>query len=110
MEKIRLTEEELNEFLQAMQEHREIERLGDFNGRFDVSPFKFDAYAIIHLRQNKNTGLFNLITKEGKLLFDEWFILAMTFKKEGITRAVRTNGEVLKIDKNGKIVSVWKEK
>ena len=109
MEKIRLTEEELNEFLQAMQEHREIERLGGFNGRFDVSPLKFDAYAIIHLRQNKNTGLFNLINKEGKLLFDEWFMLAMTFKKEGITRAVRANGEVIKIDKNGKIVSVWEK-
>lgn len=109
MEKITLTKEELNEFLTAMQEHREIERLGGFNGRFIIYSFNFsEKFTIIQFVQ-KGNWLFNFITKDGELLFDEWFEFAMTFKKEGIARALRQNGEVLKIDKTGKIISVWNE-
>ena len=109
MKNITLTEEELNEFLQVQEKINDITRLGGYYGRFRVLPFGFsDKFTIIVLHQ-KDNDLYNFITKEGTFLFAEWFDIIMTFSKEGVARALRPNGEVLKIDKNGKILSIWNE-
>ena len=84
MGKITLTEEELNEFLTAMQEHREIT-----NG-YGLS-FKFGDFTVLQML-NKDNDLFSFITKDselvifnitrdGKFVFDENFIFTFILNK-----------------------------
>ena len=47
---------------------------------------------------------FNFIDKQGKLLSDEWFRYVDYFDQYDLAVVERTNGELCKIDKNGKIV------
>lgn len=47
---------------------------------------------------------FNFIDKQGKLLSDEWFRYVDYFDEYGLAVVERTNGELCKIDKIGKIV------
>ena len=46
----------------------------------------------------------NFITKDGKLLSNEWFRYVDYFDQYGLAVVERTNGELCKIDKTGKIV------
>ena len=83
MGKITLTEEELNEFLTAMQKHREIT-----NG-YGLS-FRFGDFTVLQML-NKDNDLFSFITKDselvifnitrdGKFVFDENFIFTILSK------------------------------
>ena len=48
--------------------------------------------------------LWNFIGEDGKIISKEWFRYVDDFK-DGLALVERTNGELCKIDKNGKIVS-----
>lgn len=48
---------------------------------------------------------FNFIDRQGKLLSNEWFRYVDYFDEYDLAVVERTNGELCKIDKNGKIVS-----
>ena len=47
---------------------------------------------------------FNFIDRQGKLLSNEWFRYVDYFDEYDLAVVERTNGELCKIDKNGKIV------
>ena len=49
-------------------------------------------------------GEYNYIDKNGKILSEEWFRYADYFDNDGLAVVYRTNGELCKIDKTGKIV------
>ncbi len=70
-----------------------------------VSPF-YNGFAVVE-REDDGDYLCNFIDKEGKLLSSEWFKWVDYFK-DGFAKVQRTNGEMCKIDKNGKIVSIIK--
>ena len=46
----------------------------------------------------------NFINKDGKIISNEWFRYVDYFDEYGLAVVERTNGELCKIDKNGKIV------
>ena len=96
MKNITLTEEELKEFLQAMQEHKEL-----------VMKMPKDDYILnIILKEGKlllgftpkdnELVLFNIMTKEGKLLFDEEVIFILILSD--VIKAGTKNGEIIEID------------
>ena len=100
---ITLTEEELNECLQAVQENREI----NDNELVSVQLPKDDYILNITTKDGElvllniapkdgELVLFNITTKEGKLLFDEEVIFI--FILGGVIKAGRKNGEVIEID------------
>ena len=88
---ITLTEEELNECLQAVQENREI----NDNELVNVQLHK-DDYILNITTKDGELVLFNIATKEGKLLFDEEVIFI--FILNDVIKAGRKNGEVIEID------------
>ena len=49
-------------------------------------------------------GEYNYIDTKGNILSSEWFRYADYFDNDGFAEVYRTNGELCKIDKNGKIV------
>ena len=49
-------------------------------------------------------GEYNYIDTKGKILSSEWFRYADYFDNDGLAEVYRTNGELCKIDKTGKIV------
>ena len=100
---ITLTQEELNECLQAVQENREI----NDNELVSVQLPKDDYILNITTKDGElilfniapkdgELVLFNIITKEGKLLFDEEVIFI--FILGDVIKAGRKNGEVIEID------------
>ena len=104
MNTITLTEEELNECLQAMQEHREM----NDNEIVNVQMTKDDYILNISTKDGKlvlfniitkdgELVLFNIITKDGKLLFDEEVIFIFILES-GVIKAGRKNGEVIEIN------------
>ena len=54
-------------------------------------------------RVQREDGKYNLITADDKLLSDEWFEW-LDYFHDGFAEVKRTNGEMCKIDKTGKIV------
>ena len=91
MKSITLTEEELNECLQSMQEHREM------NDNEIVSVLlPKDDYILNIVTKDGELILFNITTKEGKLLFDEEVIFMFIFND--VIKAGRKNGELIEID------------
>ena len=93
MKSITLTEEELNECLQSMQEHREM------NDNEIVSVLlPKDDYILNIVTKDGELILFNITTKEGKLLFDEEVIFMFILRESGVIKAGRKNGEVIEID------------
>ena len=49
---------------------------------------------------------YNFINKQGKFLSNEWFNYLDDFFIDGFARAQRTNGELAKIDKTGKLIKL----
>ena len=102
MKTITLTEEELNECLQAVQD-REMN-----DNEFVNVQLPKDDYILNITTKNGELVLFNfapkdgelillnIITKEGKLLFDEGVIFIFIFND--VIKAGRKNGEVIEID------------
>ena len=99
---ITLTEEELNECLQAVQDNREM----NDNELVSVQLHKDDYILNITTKDGElvllniapkdgELVLFNIITKEGKLLFDEEVIFI--FILGDVIKAGRKNGEVIEI-------------
>ena len=64
--------------------------------------FFHDGFARVQRFDDK----FNFINKQGKFLFNEWFRWVDYFDNDGLADVERTNGEMCKIDKNGKIVVI----
>ena len=52
--------------------------------------------------QRVSDNKYNLITADGKLLSKQWFFWADNFH-DGLAVVGRTNGELCKIDKSGKL-------
>ena len=105
MKTITLTEEELNECLQAVQDNREITHVHD--ELVSVQLPKDDYILNIVTKDGElvlmniapkdgELVLFNITTKEGKLLFDEEVIFMFIFGD--VIKAGRKNGEVIEID------------
>ena len=95
MKNITLTEEELNEFLQAIQEHRELVMQMPKDDYIIQISIKDELIVISFIPKDNELVLFN-ITKDGELLFDEGVIF-MTLTKD-IIKAGTKNGEVISID------------
>ena len=102
---ITLTEEELNECLQAVQENREI----NDNEFVSVQLPKDDYILNITTKDGElilfsiapkdgELILFNIITEDGELLFDEEVIFIFILRESGVIKAGRKNGEVIEID------------
>ena len=102
---ITLTEEELNECLQSMLLHREM----NDNEIVSVQLHKDDYILNISTKDGElvllnvapkdgELVLFNIATKEGKLLFDEEVIFIFILRESGVIKAGRKNGEVIEID------------
>ena len=74
-----------------------------FNEWYDRVSLFHDGLAVVE-REDDGDYLCNYIDKQGNILSKEWFKWVDYFK-EGFANVQRTNGELCKIDKNGKIVS-----
>ena len=95
MKNITLTEEELNEYLQAMQEHKELDMQMPNDYIIQIS-IKDELILVSFITKDGELVLFNIMTKEGKLLFDEEVIF-MTIAKD-VIKAGGKNGEMIEID------------
>ena len=100
---ITLTEEELNEFLQSMKEHREMNDNEIVNVQLPKDDYilnivtKDGELVLMNIApKDGELVLFNITTKEGKLLFDEEVIFIFIFN--GVIKAGRKNGEVIEIN------------
>ena len=96
METITLTEEELNEFLIAMQEHREFVMQQMKDGYTLNVCIKDGELLLNFIPKDNELVLFNIITKDGELLFGEDVIFM--FIIGDIIKAGTKNGEVITID------------
>ena len=97
MKKITLTTEELNECLQAMQEHKEfVLQMTKDNYIFNVI-VKDGELLLNFTPKDGELVFFNIITKEGKLLFDEDVIFAFILGNE-IIKAGTKSGKIIEID------------
>ena len=63
-----------------------------------------DLFHLEFTRVERGDGLMNFIDKKGKILSNEWFRYVDYFNWDGLAEVHRTNGELCKIDKTGKIV------
>lgn len=96
MEKVTLTQEELNEYLQAMQEHKELVMQMPKDDYILNIIVKDDIILVGFSLKDEELVFFNIITKEGKLLFDEEVIFIIILSD--VIKAGRKNGEVISID------------
>ena len=96
MKNITLTEEELKEFLQAMQEHKELVMQTPKDDYILNVIIKDEMILVNFTPKDGELVFFNIITKEGKLLFDEGVIFI--FILSGVIKAGTKNGEVIEID------------
>ena len=96
MKTITLTEEELNEFLIAMQEHKEFVMQQMKDGYTLNVIIKDELILVGFSLKDGELVLFNIITKEGKLLFDEDVIFIFILKD--VIKAGTKNGKVISID------------
>lgn len=96
MKEITLTHEELNELLQAMQEHRAIaktDEISEFTWSFSFGDFVikqlplYDFFNCVF--KDDKLVLFNIINKDGKLEF----IFTFIFCQSDVIRVGTTNGE-----------------
>ena len=96
MKNITLTEEELKEFLQAMQEHKELVMKMPKDDYILNVIIKDEMILVSFSLKDGEFILFNIITKEGKLLFDEDVVFI--FILSDVIKAGRKNGEVIEIN------------
>lgn len=94
---ITLTEEELKEFLQAMQEKELVMQMPKDD--YILNVIIKDGMILVNFSpKDGELVLFNIITKEGKLLFDEEVVFIFILRESGVIKAGRKNGEVISID------------
>ena len=104
MKNITLTEEELNECLQSVQENRKMN-----DNEFVSVQLPKDDYTLNITTKDGELVLFNVapkdgelvlfnIDKDGELLFDEEVIFIFILRESGVIKAGRKNGEVIEID------------
>ena len=74
-----------------------------FNEWYDWVSLFHNGFAVVE-REDDGDYLCNFIDKQGKILSEEWFKWVDYFR-DGFAKVQRTNGEMCKIDKQGKIVS-----
>ena len=103
MTTITLTEEELNECLQAVQDNREMNdnelvsvQLPKDDYTLNITTKDGELVLFSIAPKDGELILFNIITKDGELLFDEEVIFIFIFG--GVIKAGRKNGEVIEID------------
>ena len=96
MKNITLTKEELNEYLQAMQEHKELVMQMTKDDYIVNVSIKDEMILVCFTPKDGELVLFNIITKEGELLFDEEVIFIFILKD--VIKAGTKNGEVIEID------------
>ena len=103
MKTITLTEEELNECLQAVQDNREMNdnelvsvQLPKDDYIFNITTKDGELVLLNIAPKDGELVLFNITTKEGKLLFDEEVIFMFIFGD--VIKAGRKNGEVIEIN------------
>ena len=94
MKNITLTEEELKEFLQAMQEKELVMQMPKDDYILNVS-IKDEMILVNFSPKDEELVFFN-ITKEGKLLFDEEVVFILILKD--VIKAGTKNGEIISID------------
>lgn len=78
-----------------------------FNEWYDSISLFYGGFAVVEREDDNGDYLCNFIDKNGKLLSEEWFKWVDYFR-DGFANVQRTNGEMCKIDKTGKIVSIIK--
>ena len=105
MKTITLTEEELNECLQSVQDNREMNDNELVSMQLPKDDYilnittKDGELALLNIApKDGELVLFNITTKEGKLLFDEEVIFIFILRESGVIKAGRKNGEVIEID------------
>ena len=99
MKEITLTHEELNECLQAMQAMQDKSEFSmqQMKDSYTLNVIVKDELILVGFNpQDGELVLFNIIDKEGELLFDEDVIFI--FIIGDIIKAGRKNGEVISID------------
>ena len=96
MKNITLTEEELKEFLQAMQEHKELVMQMPKDDYILNVIIKDEMILVNFSPKDGELVLFNILMKEGKLLFDEEVVFIFILKD--VIKAGTKNGEVISID------------
>lgn len=96
MKNITLTQEELNEFLKAMKEHNEFEMQVPKDDYILNVIIKDEMILVNFSPKDGELVLFNIITKEGKLLFDEEVVFI--FILSDLIKAGIKNGEIISID------------
>lgn len=96
MKNITLTKEELNEYLQAMQAKSEFS-MQHMKDSYTLNIIAKDEMILVGFSLKDNElVLFNIVTKDGKLLFDEEVIFI--FILGDVIKAGRKNGEIIEID------------
>lgn len=96
MENITLQQEELNECLQAVQEHKELfMQMPKENYILNVI-IKDGELLLGFTPKDNELVLFNIFTKDGELLFDEDVVFI--FILSDVIKAGRKNGEIIEID------------
>ena len=114
MKEITLTQEELNELLTVMQEHREIAKTDEISefawsfsfGDFVIKQLPLNDFFNCVFKDNEPV-LFNITDKEGKLVFvDDELIFTFIFCQSEVIRVGTTNGEkiIIGITKGEKII------
>lgn len=102
MRNITLTEEELKECLQAMQQEQAMQAKSEFSMQQMKDSYTLNIIAkdeMILVGFSPKDGelvFFNIITQEGKLLFDEDVIFIIILSD--VIKAGTKNGEVISID------------
>ena len=105
MTTITLTEEELNECLQAVQDNREMNdnelvsvQLPKDDYTLNITTKDGELVLLNIAPKDGELILFNIITKDGELLFGEEVIFIFILRESGVIKAGRKNGEVIEID------------
>lgn len=93
---ITLTQEELNECLQAVQESKELVMQMPKDDYILNVIIKDEMILVNFSLKDGELVLFNIITQEGKLLFDEEVVFIFILKD--VIKAGTKNGEVISID------------
>lgn len=96
MKEITLTQEELNECLQAVQESKELVMQMPKDDYILNVIIKDEMILVNFMPKDGELVLFNIITKEGKLLFDEEVVFIFILKD--VIKAGTKNGEIISID------------